>query len=178
MVSVAKAINRFLKRNLEADLESNQSNINTDDIPETSGPELAPEGAKRSSRGAKFQIKHKSYCLAFIEGAKFQIKHKIKHVDWGRGGRPPLVPTLEWSKKAKTVISRKYAKNYISFRFTFAGDVTNSVPLCMVCNERLSNSAMVPSKLKHHLESKHPFHKNKKVTIYTQKNWSIFRTKL
>ena len=46
----------------------------------------------------------------------------------GRGGRPPLVPTLEWSKQAKTVISRKYDKNNISFGFTFTGDVTSPVP--------------------------------------------------
>ena len=36
IVSVVKAINRFLKRNLEANLESSQSNINTDEIPGTS----------------------------------------------------------------------------------------------------------------------------------------------
>ena len=43
IVSVVKAINRFLKKNLEADLKSSQSNINTDEIPRTSGLEPAPE---------------------------------------------------------------------------------------------------------------------------------------
>ena len=57
-------------------------------------------------------------------------------------------------------------KNYISLGFTFTGDVTNPVPLCEVCNENLSNSAMVPSKLKRHQESKHPSHKNKKADYF------------
>ena len=85
-----------------------------------------------------------------------------KHVDWGGPGSPWCRP---WSDqvKAKTVILRNYDKNYISFGFTFTGNVTSPVPLCVVCNERISNSAMVPSKLERHLESKHPFHKNKKV---------------
>ena len=37
IVSVVKAISSFLKRNLEANLESSQSNINIDEIPGTSG---------------------------------------------------------------------------------------------------------------------------------------------
>ena len=60
----------------------------------------------------------------------------------------------------------QYDKNYISFGFTFSGDVSNPVLLCEMCNEKLLNSAMVPSKLKRHLESKHPSHKNKKADYF------------
>ena len=84
-----------MKRNLEADPESSQSNINADEIFGTSGQEKS-------------------------EKCNF----------------------------AKV----RYDKNYISVGFTFTGDVTNPVPLCEVCNEKLSNSGMVPSKLKRHLE--------------------------
>ena len=69
-------------------------------------------------------------------------------------------------KKAKTVISRKYSMTKIIFLLdSFSLDVS-PVPLCEVCNENLSNSAMIPSKLKRHLESKHPSHKNKKADYF------------
>ena len=72
-VILEKAMDRFLKKNLEANSESSPSNIDADQIPGTSG-----------------------------------------------------------RKNAKSVISRKYCTNYISFGFTFAGNVTDPVPLCML----------------------------------------------
>ena len=70
-------------------------------------------------------------------------------------------------KKAKTVISRKYSMTKLFFFWIyFHWDVTSPVPLREVYNEKLANIAMVPSKLKRHLESNHPSHKNKKADYF------------
>jgi hypothetical protein len=57
------------------------------------------------------------------------------------------------NKSYKTV--RHYHDSYLSWGFSWTEDTTGPLPLCVVCGDRLANTAMAPAKLKRHFLSKH-----------------------
>ena len=77
-----------------------------------------------------------------------------------------LVPVGLMRRNKKSVVMRQYSDSYISYGFTFTGDPTAPIPLCLVCRNELSNSAMVPAKLKRHLDTNHPTLKNKNTSYF------------
>jgi len=49
----------------------------------------------------------------------------------------------------------------IQFGFTFIEEKGKHRPKCIICLEILASESMKPSKLKRHLETKHPHYSNK-----------------
>ncbi|XP_043916310.1 zinc finger BED domain-containing protein 5-like [Protopterus annectens] len=52
--------------------------------------------------------------------------------------------------------TRLYSDNYVNYGFTFVEKQSMQQPRCIICHKLLSYEAMVPSKLQHHLKTKHP----------------------
>ena len=61
----------------------------------------------------------------------------------------------EYLLKSKKTSSRQYDDNYLQYGFTWTGDATLPLPLCLVCGTKLANEAMVPGKLKRYLDRQH-----------------------
>ena len=56
------------------------------------------------------------------------------------------------------MVARKYNENYLQFAFISTEDPDFPRPLCLLCDKKLSNQVMMPSKLKRQifdLEGKH-----------------------
>ncbi|XP_068229494.1 zinc finger BED domain-containing protein 5-like [Palaemon carinicauda] len=71
------------------------------------------------------------------------------------------IPTTSTSTSKKGKKNRSYLDNYLSFGFFWCGDEVTPMPLCVICCGKLSNEAMVHSKLKRHLTLKHNHLANK-----------------
>ena len=50
---------------------------------------------------------------------------------------------------------RKYKEDFIEHVFISSKPEEDPLPFCLICNSSLSNEALVPSKLKRHLKTKH-----------------------
>ncbi|XP_074854631.1 uncharacterized protein LOC142015112 [Carettochelys insculpta] len=64
-------------------------------------------------------------------------------------------PNMSENKKIKTYWTCKYSDKYLKYGFISVGS-DNHLPLRVICHAELSNECMKSSKLKGHLECKHP----------------------
>ena len=61
---------------------------------------------------------------------------------------------------------RFYNENYLAMGFTWTGDPSCPIPLCLVCGKQLSNAAMAPAKLKRHFTTNHSNMSNKSADYF------------
>ena len=70
------------------------------------------------------------------------------------------------AKKKKSRPNRKYDKSYLSYGFTWTGDENRPQPLCLVCGCKMTNEAMVPSKLSKHFQTLHRSLQDKDISYF------------
>ena len=73
---------------------------------------------------------------------------------------------------------RKYNEDYQQYGFSNAIVNGQVVPQCVICYEKLSNDTMRPSRLKRHLEAKHPSHQNESLAFFQSKKDSFKKMKI
>ena len=72
------------------------------------------------------------------------------------------------AKKSKKTSSRQYDDSYLQYGFTWTGDATLPLPLCLGCGTKFANEAMVPGKLKRHLDSQRFTLKGKSTAFFSR----------
>ena len=95
------------------------------------------------TRKRKLSIDESAFAVAETEG-----KVSVSFAETESTGKG--ISTLEKKKK-----HRLYCNSYLNFGFTWCGDEEQPLPECLICDTKLSNEAMVPSKLSRHFSKKH-----------------------
>ena len=61
---------------------------------------------------------------------------------------------------------RKYMDSFIEYGFTIVRNSGIEKPQCVICCDMLSGESMKPSKLKRHLETRHPEYLEKELSFF------------
>lgn len=104
----------------------------------------------------KFLIKRASTSASASENKKRKLSETTTDQPINEELEEKKTLNVENQKK-----ERKYQDQYIQFGFTFIEEKGKHRPKCVICLEILASESMKPSKLKRHLETKHPQYINK-----------------
>lgn len=85
---------------------------------------------------------------------------------------------LKLSSSSNGSKKRKYAEGYLSLGFSHVGNADAPDAQCILCHKILSNSSLVPAKLRRHLETNHPEFKDREITFFMRKLDSLMSCKL
>ena len=89
-------------------------------------------------------------------------QHHLKNLTlWTRG--------LPLQKKWKASFNCQYNESYFKYIFISTGDSKAPCPLCVICNSKLSNEVMKPSRLLRHMKTKHPKLKHKPLKFFERR---------
>jgi len=72
----------------------------------------------------------------------------------------------------------KYDDAYLKFGFTLMKSNGEEKPQCVLCSEVLASTSLKPSKLKRHLESKHPSSINKDLDFFKRQAEQLHKSRL
>ena len=105
-----------------------------------------------------------------------QNSNNSKDLDRNEQEAPPSKRT----KCNKTSKVRKWDETYLKYGFFLPDDRIPNVapqPECLICCKRLSNSALVPSKLQRHLEANHAAYETKTISFFKHMKSSVCKQK-
>ena len=69
-------------------------------------------------------------------------------------------------RKTSLVISKTYNESFLKYGFALISENNEHCPLCSIRKKALASESLKPAKLKH-LYTKHDFHRNSRVTIFS-----------
>ena len=72
----------------------------------------------------------------------------------------------------------RYDDSYLKLGFTVIKSSGEDKPQCVLCSEVLASTSLKPSKLKRHLETKHPSSVNKDVDFLKRKADQLHKSRL